>query len=205
MFFFDWWRMMLYWRKCLNIPMSWGNNLKKKMAHMFLILTYVYNFQHPFFAANCVMSCPRIYIYIHIVTFTTAATHKLWNSTLSCHAVTQGLVHAHTRPPCTCTKHKLHRVSSSADQLSSTSSPPRIPASFLICSCPLFFLPAAPVSPIKDEQLYNNSRHDSLTLTLHIMKLEVLGKPLMWESQVWTLGASPGNTMVPKRNKVCLS
>lgn len=51
-----------------------------------------------FFAANCV-TCPRICIYIHIVTFTTAATHKLWNSTLSHHAVMQRLVHAHMRHP----------------------------------------------------------------------------------------------------------
>lgn len=157
-----------------------------------------------FFAANCV-TCPRICIYIHIVTFTTAATRKLWNSTLSHHAVTQRLVHAHTRPPA----HAQSRNHTGSLPPPTNFHPLPLLLAFLPPSssvlAPFPSLPAAPVSPIKDEQLYNNSRHDSLTLTLHIMELEVLGKPLMWESQVWTLGASPGNMMVPKRNKVCLS
>lgn len=78
-----------------------------------------------------------------------------------------------------------------------------LPSFRLTFSHPPPFPTVAPFSPIKEEQLYNNSRRDSQTLTLHIMELEVLGKPLMWESQVWTLSASLRNTMVLKPNKVC--
>lgn len=55
---------------------------------------------------------------------------------------------------------------------------------------------------IKGEQHHNNSRHDSLTLTLHIMELEVLGS-LWCESHKRSAEQLARNTMVPKWNKVC--
>lgn len=147
------------------------------MAHMFLISTHVYDFQQFLCSELCYVPT-HLYLYTYSDLYNCCYTQAVKQHVVSsrCHAKTRACTR---ETPCTCTEHELHRVSSSADQLSSTPSPPRTPASFLICSCPLSSLPAAPVSPIKDEWLYNNSRHDSLTLTLRITELEVLGKPLM--------------------------
>lgn len=139
------------------------------------------------------------------MTFTTAAAHKLWISLTSPpHAVTHSMaaevglcMHKHNLGLFLCLPPFIY------SSLPPSSLPPFLPSFRLTFSHPPPFPTVAPFSPIKEEQLYNNSRHDSQTLTLHIMELEVLGKPLMWESQVWTLSASLRNMMVLKPNKVC--
>lgn len=75
-----------------------------------------------------------------------------------------------------------------------TFSHPSLPAVTPFCLC------------IKGAQHHNNSRHDSLTLTLHIMELEVLGasdvRVTSLNTQCFTEQRAR-NTMVPKWNKVC--
>lgn len=67
---------------------------------------------------------------------------------------------------------------------------------------PLFLLSLLSVST-KGEQLHNNSRRDSLTLTLHMTGSA--REPTMWESQVWTLSASPKNTMEMKQGALVVT
>lgn len=98
--------------------------------------------------------CPHNYI--HIISFTTAAKHKLWISTSS-HEV--GL-YMHTCQFSFSVYHLLSTSSSLPTFLSHLFSP--------LSRCPSF------LSYPKEERLYNNSRHDSMTLTLHKLELEVL-------------------------------
>lgn len=105
-----------------------------------------------------------------IMTFTTAAAHKLrvsmWPRRAATHACRCAMT-ARTHSRNAYAQTQPDRVSSPVRRLSSASSfspfvTPPFPPSLLSLR-------------IKGEQLHNNSRHDSQTLTLHIMEREVLG------------------------------